>query len=476
MTYNETILWTRFMQGKGVMNNFEYLYRTHRFDKRDLEQYLEDVDAEDVILSAFDFSGAGNTIFGFKYWKEMDQKWQVKLAEFRKGGSIDIPEEQVFCPHCQRVLPKSAFAYNPKGQLHKHCKECEGGWWDKQKKEREKEEKEKEKLEKEARQLEKEIGEKTAKLDRIMQVAPLEKTTKVCSHCGKRKLRSEFAPSDTSEDGLQSWCKSCQSAAESESNHVDNIQKNQLVEEVEEETPEVHTSKQAPLKPDKLMAPKLGEYDATLHYKRSQKSITFNSVLSQIIRDGEFTKCYLNCDRQHRMFLIFNRVEGANVTGASSLASLLLNVCSSDICGSLASRFNLTIGENYYLHITKNLSRTDNVVTVEVLAARTREEYLGIVQRREDAAKGKIPEFEAQEEVAPVQTPPKEEEIVEERLSYSTPLLDFELDTGKKMSAEEWLQQLLDKELASEQDLAAFLYKRGWKLQEPMRSYKKFTL
>ena len=455
------------MQGKGVMNNFEYLYRTHRFDKRDLEQYLEDVEAEDVILSAFDFSGAGNTIFGFKYWKEMDQKWQVKLAEFRKEGSVDIPEEKIFCPHCKRTLPKSAFALNPKGQLHKHCKECEGGWWDKQKKEREKEEKERKKQEEETRKLQWEVSVKEAWL---------QKTSKVCGHCGKRKLKSEFAPSDTSEDGLQSWCKSCQSAAESESNHVDNIQKNQLVEEVEEETPEVHTSKQAPLKPDKLIAPKLGEYDATLHYKRSQKSITFNSVLSQIIRDGEFTKCYLNCDRQHRMFLIFNRVEGANVTGASSLASLLLNVCSSDICGSLASRFNLAIGDNYYLHITKNLSRTDNVVTVEVLAARTREEYLGIVQRREDAAKGKIPEFEAQEEIAPVQTPPKEEEIVEERLSDSTPLLDFELDTNKKMSAEEWLQQLLDKELVSEQDLAAFLYKRGWKLQEPVRSYKKFTL
>lgn len=456
------------MQGKGVLNNFEYLYRSHRFDKRDLEQYLEDVEAEDVILSAFDFTGAGNTIFGFKYWKEIDQKWQVKLAEFRKGGSIDIPEEQVFCPHCQRVLPKSAFAYNPKGQLHKHCKECEGGWWDKQKKEREKEEKERKKQEEETLKLQWEVAVKESWL---------QKTSKVCGHCGKRKLRSEFSPSDTSEDGLQSWCKSCQSAAESASNHVDNIEKKQVVEEADEEVTEVHTSKQAQLKPDRLIAPKLGEYDATLHYKRSQKSITFNSVLSQIIRDGEFTKCYLNCDRQHRMFLIFNRVEGANVTGASSLASLLLSVCSSDICGSLASRFNLTIGENYYLHITKNLSRTENVVTVEVLAARTREEYLGIVKRREDAAKGKIPEYEAHEEPVATQEPPsKEEKVVEERLSDSTPLLDFELDTDKKMSADEWLQLLLKKELATEQDFAAFLYKRGWKLQEPVRSYKKFTI
>ena len=45
MTYNETILWQRFMQGKGVMNNFTYLYNAHKFDKRSLDEYLEDVAA-----------------------------------------------------------------------------------------------------------------------------------------------------------------------------------------------------------------------------------------------------------------------------------------------------------------------------------------------------------------------------------------------------------------------------------------------
>ena len=110
MTYDETTLFTKFMQGKGVMNNFEYLYRSHRFDKRDLDTYFSEVTAEDVILSAFDFTGAGNTIFGFKYWKEIDQKWQAKLTEFRNTGILTADEAQVYCPHCQRVLPRTAFA------------------------------------------------------------------------------------------------------------------------------------------------------------------------------------------------------------------------------------------------------------------------------------------------------------------------------------------------------------------------------
>ena len=138
MTYDESTLFMKFMQGKGVMNNFEYLYRSHRYDKKkDLERYMDEVDAEDVILSAFDMSGAGNTIFGVKYWQEINDKWQAKLTEFRNTGILTADEAQVYCPHCQRVLPRTAFAVKANMQLHKHCKECEGGKWDRDKKERE---------------------------------------------------------------------------------------------------------------------------------------------------------------------------------------------------------------------------------------------------------------------------------------------------------------------------------------------------
>lgn len=424
MTDNETILWQRFMQSKGIMNNFTYLYDAHKFDKRSMEEYLEDVQAEDVILNAFDFTGAGNTIFGFKYWKDMDAKWQVKLAEFRKEGSIDIPEEQIRCPHCGRLRPRSAFTVGSKGQLHKHCKECEGGFWDKQRKEREKEEKEREKLEKERRQLEKEIGEKMAKLDRL--------TAKV------------DAPAQADES------------------------------DVEDQS--VVTD--APMRSDALVAPKLGEYDATLHYKTTQKSITFNAVLSAKIQEGQFTKCYLNSDKLHRQFLIFNRVEGANVTSASSRASMLVQVCSADICRSLAARFNLEVGDNYYLHITKDLAPKADVITIEILKVRTRDEYVKLAQHREEAERDGKPM--PGEDVSEYHE--REEPIAEQSEQEDRPLIAFgdiaPAPNKTNVTPDDVLQAAIDKGILTEHDIAAFLCRKGWELHEPVvvTKLKKFSI
>lgn len=438
MTYDETTLWRRFMQSKAALNNFEYLYRSHRFDKRDLEQYLEETDAEDVLLSAFGFSGAGNTIFGYRYWKNLDEKWQAKLREYRETGHMGAEPTQVKCSHCKRLLPASQFATNSNGMLHKHCMECESGEWDRKRREQKQEEKELRQQEEESRKLEWEVSVKESLL---------QKTTKVCSHCGRRKLMAYFAASDMTEDGLQSWCKACQSGMESASNHVDNQDKKE---------------EQKPTAAEKTSAPKLGEYDATLHYKACQKSITFNSILSEVLQKGGFTKCYLNSDRQHRQFLIFNNAEGANIVIVSRHSSMLLGINSAEICRSLATRFNLSLGETFYLHITRNMSRRVDIATIEILAVRSRDEYVGIVQRRES---GK------QDEPERIIVPAKVESPV---VPASEPLIDFGDSTPQ--SAEELLRMLIEQEKLAEQDLAAFLYKRGWKLQEPVRSYKKFTL
>lgn len=166
MTYDEITLFRKFLNGKGVTNNFEYFYANHRFEKIGIDDYYGKVSAENVILDAFDMGSAGNTIFNFKYWKSLDEKWQRKLREFRLTGKM-VEEATVKCAHCCRVLPKSAFLYRSNGLLHKHCKECESGEWDRKKKEREKEAKEREERERQTRQLEKEIGEKQAKLQRL---------------------------------------------------------------------------------------------------------------------------------------------------------------------------------------------------------------------------------------------------------------------------------------------------------------------
>lgn len=438
MTYDETKLWLRFMKSKATLKNFEYMYRLHRFDKRELEQYLEETDAEDVLISAFAFSGSGNTIFGYKYWKKLNEKWHAKLREYRETGHIVVEPPQVKCTHCKRLLTSSQFVTNQKGMLHKHCKECESGEWDRKKKEREQEEKELKKQEEERRKLE---------CEESMKKSWLKSTRKVCSHCGKLKKKDEFSASDVTEDGLQSWCKDCQSEMESASNHVDNHE-------------EKEDQKQSAA--ERMSAPKLGEYDATFHYA-SKKSITLNSILSELLLKGGFTKCYLKSDMSHRQFLIFNKIEGANIVNISSRSSLLVGFYSADICRTLAERFNLKLGETSYLHISKNTSRRDDLVTIEVIAVRSREEYVGIVNRRE----GKKPE----QHDAPPSMVSKPAKVVEE--NKSEPLLDF---TDIPMSAEERIGKLIDRNVLTEKDLAAFLYNKGWKLQEPVRSYKKFAL
>jgi len=528
MTYDETTLFTKFMQGKGVMNNFEYLYRSHRFDKRDLDTYLDEVAAEDVILSAFDFTGAGNTIFGFKYWKDIDQKWQAKLTEFRNTGILTADEAQVYCPHCQRVLPRTAFATKSNGVLHKHCRECEGGKWDKEKKEREKAEKEAEKQAKAIKQLEKEIAEKQAKLERLSAQeslaeptgkiltnnraesarreiaegqANLDKTTKVCGHCGKRKLRSEFYASDTSEDGLQEYCKTCQTellAAAEEAQRKEEEQRRLEIEIAEPTTGmTVDTTENTTEIPT---APRLGEHDVTMHYKTTEKRITLNAVLSDIVRRAGLTKCYIYADRKGCQFLVFNNVEGSNVTKANSRTSDLLQVCSSSICRQIAERFELRIGDNYYLHVTKNLAHTADIVNVEVKQVRTREEYAVIVAQREAAVKSGItPDIDETDD--PMEEPPTPS-------SDDMPLIDFaelpdenqqpaKVETVKPTKAGktekavsqqaipltgskplELLQQLIDRGHLSERDIAAFLFQKGWELHEPVvvTRHKKFSL
>ena len=146
MTYDEITLFRKFLTDKGTLNNFEYFYANHRFKRISIDAYLEQVAPEDAILDAFDMGEARNTIFNFQYWKKLDEKWQRKLQDFRETGKIDVPEQKIYCPHCKRLMPKSSFLYNSKGQLHKHCQECESGEFDRVKKEKEKAAKEQEQL------------------------------------------------------------------------------------------------------------------------------------------------------------------------------------------------------------------------------------------------------------------------------------------------------------------------------------------
>lgn len=513
MTYDEVTLFYKFMQSKGVMNNFTYLYNAHRYDKRDLDTYLLDVDAEDAVLSAFDFSGFLNSSFGVKYWQEISQKWLAKLTEFRNTGVLGVEEQQLYCPHCGRLQPRSAFATKSNGVLHKHCMECEGGKWDKDKKEREKAAKEAEKQAKAMAQLEKEIAEKKAKLERLAAgrtddtaerelenarqetargQADIDKTTKVCSHCGKRFNKSHFDPSDTSEDGLQSWCRKCQTAAANVSAQADFMlerQEKRLAMIEKEQSYMVvkadeRTEAACPCEPEVPTAPRLGEHDATLHFKTNEKRITLNAVLSEQVRKAGLTKCYVYADRKGCQFLVFNNAEGSNVTKTGSRTSDLLQVCSASICRQIAERFELRIGDNYYLHITKNLAHQQDIINIEVKQVRTREEYARIVQRREDVAKGKLPPYEALED-AKDHTDDGQAPATGESggspvpASEQAPLLDFGDDPSVPSSDPvAFIDAIVKAGHVTDRDLAAYLHQKGWELQEPVivKKLKKFSL
>ena len=514
MTYDETTLFWRFMQDKGMKQNYEYFYANHRFDKRTLEEFLEQTDAEDAILSAFDICAAPNTIFNPKYWQSLNEKWFKRLEEYRADGRmIDLPT--VTCMHCGRLLPRSAFAVTTKGQLHKHCRECETGEWDRRRKEEEAAAKEKEKQEKAIKVLEKEIAEKQARLERLSaeqqaqaeteaakEEAKLSKTTKVCDHCGQRKLRQEFDESGTSPDGLQSWCRECQTAAARISTESDIVYERQ--QKAEAEKPAA-TAEQADAT---KYSPKLGEHDATLHYKPESRKIVFNAVLSAYIYTSGMTKCYLESRRDGRQFLVFNNAEGANVTWVTTKTSRLAQVCSTAHCRQIAEYFHLAIGELYYLHITKNLSKTKDVINIEIKQVHTREEYAAIAARREEEQKAgrpvpgeDIPEYETSEggdaplidfsETGEPEPAPKKPDV---RITSGVTKSPFGSAIRSTLAAnvtsqslmiplsgrkpEELLQQLIERNHLTEDDIAAFLYNKGWKLQKPevVTTYKKFKV
>ena len=405
-------------------------------------------------------------------------------------------DARVFCTNCKRLLPLSMFSFVKKGnRLHKHCKECESGEWDKQRTEQEQE--------------------------------WWKQNSKVCARCGERLLRTEFYESETSDDGLQSWCKKCQN----EMSHAANMADNQPLPEPDvkgerdrsyrgpenmlEYLPTRFTKKKlmqvrtvlgmdpdgAPRqirvwkdrgfialvggelysKTTKYMEIKgkgvlddadgddmqkvptraaLGEHDATMQYRDKQKCIAFNAILSEQVVGGGYTKCQLIGDRHDRQFLVFNNVDGANVTRADG--QTLAVVSSSDMVRSLAERFNLKLGDKYHLHITRNLSKKPECLNVEILAAQSSEEYIKTLERRMRAEEKNTADGKTEKPAAKTQQVEKKEPPQENDRPLSI------------KNADDVICYIIEKCHVTERDLAFYLYRHGWRLEEPVTSYKKF--
>lgn len=81
-------LFKNFLYGNGVNKIFCELYNDYRFpdNPSDVEEYLKQIDAHDVILCAFNFKKEMKNVFGQEYWTKLHEKWFNHLKRKTEEG------------------------------------------------------------------------------------------------------------------------------------------------------------------------------------------------------------------------------------------------------------------------------------------------------------------------------------------------------------------------------------------------------
>ena len=324
MTYNETTLFRRFMTNKGVLNNFEYLYVNHRFEPKSIEQYYEDTEADVVIMTAFDFSKCGNSIFNYRYWESLDQKWQFCLKKFREEGKMENPPE-LRCAKCGKMKPLTDFVLGKMLVPHKFCKECE------------------------------------TKLTAVKVASSDKDTFKVCPHCGKKKNISEFYERSSSADGHQSYCKDCMREAKKLLNQKENTEKM-------EDFTFYDFEKVSPVRERKIE-----DGYVAINYKNKGSYITLSKRETNDIQSEGLSKVRVRVDNiTGAMHLVFNNEHGVAVTFKKSYGYNIKTtnaiLSSQQLVDFIVERLNLEKkdGSRYLVNIGNNLSKTDGFLTYNV--------------------------------------------------------------------------------------------------------------
>lgn len=315
MTYDETTLFRHFMQSKGVLNNFEYLYRNHRFDDRSIEEFYEETPADAVIMTAFDFSGFRNSIFSAKYWESLDSKWQWCLHDFRTQGTKVEP--RVRCGKCGKMKYESEFRYTKSGRLHKFCIECEGG------------------------------------KPTVVPPPPPPKT-KVCSRCGKEKPLEEFNICNSTKDGRHAYCRECMREY--------NREKTQSQTQTKEKTNmEDYTFYDFEKQPS---THRIVQGTAALNFKNSNKYLIFGIEESRYISKSGLLKMRIRVDNiTGALHFVFNKTQGAT----AAVKDNNVKVVNADLVDFLMNYLSLGKKEGrYIINIGNDLSKTKDYITYKV--------------------------------------------------------------------------------------------------------------
>lgn len=333
MTHDEITLFRRFMTNKGILNDFEFLYAQHRFADVSIDKFYESTEAANVIMTAFDFSGCGNTIFRREYWENIDSKWQKALFAFRSDG--EMPQDlKIRCAKCGKAKSLYEFVIKKNGQPHKFCKECEG--W--------------------------------APAHPSMEYT-IKPVMKVCRRCGKTKMLDAFYVSSSSSDGVQSWCKDCMAEYHKthKSNHEpteDGGKQTLLFTETETETTKTNNDMEDFTFYDfdtKCDRRRMQEGTASINNSAGHKNISFGVQECGAIIDRGFLRLRLAANNlTGELFFVFNAENGAPVSVKRGKSVSIYNKELVDFVMS-----HLGLGDKdgrYIINIGKNLSNTEDKI------------------------------------------------------------------------------------------------------------------
>ena len=322
MTYNEITCFRRFMTNKGVLNNFEFLFLNHGFEKKTVEQYYDDADAEFVIMTAFDFSKCKNTTLNYNYWEKINDKWLFCLKRFREEGKMENPPE-MRCSKCGKMKPISEFHLGKNLVPHKQCKMCET----------------------------KLVARKVATSNTT------EGIFKICEHCGKKKPIDEFHPKRDSPDGHSNYCKDCiHEASRLRYNPQTNDKTNM----------EDFTFFDFD-KPTGVRERTIQEGQAAINYKKKGSYLTFGQKETHDLYSLGLNKIRIRLDNiTGAVHLVFNKDKGAAVTLRSGKNAVVSN---QELINFVMDKLKLQKkdGERHIIDIGCNLSKTNEFITYNIL-------------------------------------------------------------------------------------------------------------
>ena len=110
----------------------------------------------------------------------------------------------------------------------------------------------------------------------------------------------------------------------------------------------------------------LGDTEMSLnYYGGSYGQMHLNRKLSEEIRKKGLMRCYVT-KSEGKIFITFNQEKGRKVNMHNKRDINHCIICSSYIWGAILEHFRITDVSKYRVKLSKNLSKIDNVITMQV--------------------------------------------------------------------------------------------------------------